>query len=138
MKRFDACFVVAEDFKPNRGLVGLEFNEDLFGYRVLDRNRAYPENIADFRRLHAGGEFPGFPRQFEISDAGQRRDLRYAVVMDEKVPLVKRLFEELSLEGRFIGIDQRMDARAGARRRAPNKANRGFITGPVSLVGEGI
>src|SRR5262245_8811903 len=134
MKYFGASFIVAEYFKPNRGFSGFEFNEHLFGRRVLDCDRAHPENIADFLHLPAGGNLAGFPRQLEIGDAGQGRDVRHAVVIDEKVSLVKCLFEELSLEGRFIGIDQR----AYDRLRAPYAANRRFITGPVPLVGEGV
>ena len=56
------------------------------------------------------------------------------MVVDEEVPLVECLFEELAFEGRFIGVDHRVHA----RRRLKCAAYRGLIADPVALAGEGV
>src|SRR6478672_912915 len=134
MQYFVASFVMAEYFKSNRGLRGLQFNEDLHGCRVSHCDRAQPNNISNLLNSPAGGDLPGLARQFKIGHTRQRGNVCYVMIVDEEVSRVKCLFEKLALEGRFIGIDKRMQACGGLQR----MADRGPRQHPVPLVGERI
>src|ERR1041384_7035429 len=134
MQYFVASFVMAEYFKSNRGLSGLQFNKDLHRCRVSHGDRAQPNNISNLLNSPASCDLPGLARQFKIGHTRQRGNVCYVMVVDEKVPRVKCLFEKLALEGRFIGIDKRMQACGGLQRMVDRRPRQR----PVALVGERI
>jgi hypothetical protein len=64
MRYFVARRPLAEHFELNGVPVGLQLDEYLFGHRVLDHDRADPEDVPDFLDFPIRGDLAGLPGQF--------------------------------------------------------------------------
>src|SRR5437588_6933098 len=134
MKYFAAMCVVAENFKPDCGLAGLEFNECFFRCRVLDHNWTYPDDISDSLHFPSGSYLSGLPGQLKICDPRQCWNVGHMVVVDEEIPVVECLFKKLTLESGLIAVNHGMHARCWRH----GTADRGSLRRPVPLVRKGI
>ena len=95
-------------------------------------NRRHVDDILDFPYSSSRRDLPGFPRQFKVGHPGQRGNVRYHVVVDEKVSIVKRLLKNLAFKRGLIGVEQRVQGGHTMKLLPPASST----LGPVSPVGE--